>query len=144
MTRIELAPEVLGDFDRIIDHLIQFEVPDAPERIAEVMGPSRSCRTARSSGGRSRAASGNWSLARRHAAMSRCTGTSATSMWFSFWLCVVNGSLGSSRDAILRGDAGVGGNAVGPIQNTPPIGAGRDEKKPTQESRFFTGNDWVQ
>ena len=37
MTRIELAPEVLGDVDRIIDHLVQFDVPDAAERITEVL-----------------------------------------------------------------------------------------------------------
>lgn len=37
MTRIELAPEVLEDFDRIIDHLAQFEVPDASARIGEVL-----------------------------------------------------------------------------------------------------------
>lgn len=37
MTRIELAPEVLKDFDRIIDHLTQFEVPDAAARITEVL-----------------------------------------------------------------------------------------------------------
>jgi plasmid stabilization system protein ParE len=39
MTRIELAPEVLKDFDRIIDHLTQFEVPDAAVRITEVLDP---------------------------------------------------------------------------------------------------------
>lgn len=37
MTRIELAPEVLEDFDRIIDHLAQFKSPDAEARIAEVL-----------------------------------------------------------------------------------------------------------
>lgn len=37
MTRIELAPDVLQDFDRIIEHLTQFEVPDAAARIAEVL-----------------------------------------------------------------------------------------------------------
>jgi toxin ParE1/3/4 len=37
MTRIELAPKVLEDFDRIIDHLTQFEVPDAASRITEVL-----------------------------------------------------------------------------------------------------------
>lgn len=36
MTRIELAPEVLHDFDRILDHLSRFDVPDAPARIAEI------------------------------------------------------------------------------------------------------------
>ncbi len=37
MTRIELAPEVLEDFDRILDHLAQSDVPDAAARIAEVL-----------------------------------------------------------------------------------------------------------
>ena len=37
MTRIELAPEVLDDFDRIFDHLARSEVRDAPERIAEIV-----------------------------------------------------------------------------------------------------------
>ena len=37
MTRIELAPEVLDDFDRFFDHLAQFEVEDARERIGEII-----------------------------------------------------------------------------------------------------------
>ncbi len=37
MARIELAPEFLDDFDRFIDHLTQFEVEDAPVRIAEIV-----------------------------------------------------------------------------------------------------------
>lgn len=37
MTRIELAPEVLQDFDRIVDHLAQFDVQDMPARIAEIV-----------------------------------------------------------------------------------------------------------
>ena len=37
MARIELAPEVAGDFDRIIDHLTQHEVPDAAERIEDIV-----------------------------------------------------------------------------------------------------------
>ncbi|WP_330833421.1 type II toxin-antitoxin system RelE/ParE family toxin [Piscinibacter sp.] len=37
MTRIELAPEVLRDFDRIFDHLTQFDVQDAPGRIVEIV-----------------------------------------------------------------------------------------------------------
>ena len=36
MARIELAPEVLDDFDRILDHLAQFEVADAAERVAAI------------------------------------------------------------------------------------------------------------
>lgn len=37
MTRVELAPEVLEDFDRFFDHLARFEVVDAPARIAEIV-----------------------------------------------------------------------------------------------------------
>jgi len=37
MARIELAPEVLGDFDRFFDHMTQFGVGDAPERIGEII-----------------------------------------------------------------------------------------------------------
>nr|MBS0019246.1 type II toxin-antitoxin system RelE/ParE family toxin [Gammaproteobacteria bacterium] len=37
MTRIELAPEVADDFDRILDHLSQYEVADAPARIGEII-----------------------------------------------------------------------------------------------------------
>jgi plasmid stabilization system protein ParE len=37
MARIELAPEVLDDFDRFFDHLARFEVDDAPGRIAEII-----------------------------------------------------------------------------------------------------------
>ena len=37
MTRIEIAPEVLDDFDRIFDHLAQFDVGSAPERIGEIL-----------------------------------------------------------------------------------------------------------
>lgn len=37
MTRIELAPEVLADFDRIIDHLQQFDARGIEARIAEVI-----------------------------------------------------------------------------------------------------------
>lgn len=37
MARIELAPEVFDDFDRFFDHLAQFEITDAPERIAEIV-----------------------------------------------------------------------------------------------------------
>lgn len=36
MTRIELAPEVLDDFDRFFDHLAQFEGLDIPQRLAEI------------------------------------------------------------------------------------------------------------
>jgi toxin ParE1/3/4 len=37
MTRIELAPEVAGDFERILDHFIQHESEGATERIAEII-----------------------------------------------------------------------------------------------------------
>ena len=37
MARIELAPEVLDDFDRFFDHLAQFEVKDAAQRIREIV-----------------------------------------------------------------------------------------------------------
>jgi toxin ParE1/3/4 len=31
------TPEVLGDFDRIFDHLAQFEIREAPKRISEIV-----------------------------------------------------------------------------------------------------------
>ena len=37
MSRIELAPEVLEDFERFLDHLARFEADDAPGRIAELI-----------------------------------------------------------------------------------------------------------
>jgi plasmid stabilization system protein ParE len=37
MPRIQLAPEVLGDFDRFFDHQAQYGTPDTPERIAEII-----------------------------------------------------------------------------------------------------------
>ena len=37
MVRIELAPEVLDDFDRFLDDLLSFDVPDAPARVAEII-----------------------------------------------------------------------------------------------------------
>jgi toxin ParE1/3/4 len=37
MTRIELAPEVLDDFDRFAEHLTRFEVSDIPARVAEII-----------------------------------------------------------------------------------------------------------
>ena len=37
MARIELAPGVLDDFDRFLDHLSRFEVDDPGARIAEVV-----------------------------------------------------------------------------------------------------------
>ena len=37
MARIELAPEVGEDVERILDHLEQHEVDDAPARIGEII-----------------------------------------------------------------------------------------------------------
>ena len=37
MARIEFAPEVFDDFDRFFDHLTQFDVIDAPERIDQII-----------------------------------------------------------------------------------------------------------
>jgi plasmid stabilization system protein ParE len=37
MAGIELAPAVLDDFDRILDHLAKFDVADAPARIGEIV-----------------------------------------------------------------------------------------------------------
>ncbi len=37
MSRIELAPEVGDDFDRILEHLFQHQVADAPSRIEDIM-----------------------------------------------------------------------------------------------------------
>jgi len=37
MARLELAPEVLDDFDRFFDHLARLKAQDIPERIAQIM-----------------------------------------------------------------------------------------------------------
>ena len=37
MSRIELAPEIGDDFDRIFDHLAEHEVIDIPARIDEII-----------------------------------------------------------------------------------------------------------
>ena len=37
MTRIEIAPEVFDDFDRFFNHIAQFDVGSAPERIGEIL-----------------------------------------------------------------------------------------------------------
>ena len=37
MTRVELAPEMLDNFDRFFDHMTRFEVPDIPARIDEIV-----------------------------------------------------------------------------------------------------------
>lgn len=37
MSRVELAPEVLEDFDRIFEHFATYQDPKAAERIEEIM-----------------------------------------------------------------------------------------------------------
>ena len=37
MTRIELAPELGEDFDRILEHLARYEVEDGASRIREII-----------------------------------------------------------------------------------------------------------
>lgn len=37
MSRVELAPEVSDDFDRILDHLAQYGVEDAAARIRDII-----------------------------------------------------------------------------------------------------------
>jgi toxin ParE1/3/4 len=37
MVRIELAPEVLDDIDRFIDHLEQHQVADVADRVGEIL-----------------------------------------------------------------------------------------------------------
>jgi plasmid stabilization system protein ParE len=37
MSRIELAPEVGEDVDRILDHLARYDVDEAPSRIREII-----------------------------------------------------------------------------------------------------------
>jgi len=37
MAQIELAPEVLEDFDRFIDHQFLYGIEDTPERITEII-----------------------------------------------------------------------------------------------------------
>jgi len=37
MARVELAPEVLDDLNRFLDHLARFEVEHAPARIAAIV-----------------------------------------------------------------------------------------------------------
>jgi toxin ParE1/3/4 len=37
MARVELAPEVLDDFDRFFDHLPRFEIEDSPARIEGIV-----------------------------------------------------------------------------------------------------------
>jgi len=37
MARIELAPELTDDFDRILDHLLEHEVADAASRVNDIV-----------------------------------------------------------------------------------------------------------
>jgi plasmid stabilization system protein ParE len=37
VARVELAPEVLDDFDHFVDHLAQFDVADATQRVAAIV-----------------------------------------------------------------------------------------------------------
>jgi toxin ParE1/3/4 len=37
MTRVQLAPEIQDDFDRILKHLIEHEVSKAPQRVNEII-----------------------------------------------------------------------------------------------------------
>ncbi len=37
MARVELAPEMLDDFDRFFDHVTRFKVQDIPARIDEIV-----------------------------------------------------------------------------------------------------------
>ena len=36
VSRIEIAPEVAGDLERILDHLLQFEIVDARARLGDI------------------------------------------------------------------------------------------------------------
>lgn len=37
MTRIELAPEVLDDFDRFFEYIARYDAGSAPQRIGEIL-----------------------------------------------------------------------------------------------------------
>ena len=37
MTRVELAPEVGDDIDRILEHLAEFAIADAPLRVGDIL-----------------------------------------------------------------------------------------------------------
>lgn len=37
MTRVELAPEIVEDFDRILTHQLPHKIPDAAARITEIV-----------------------------------------------------------------------------------------------------------
>ena len=46
MARLELAPEVFGDFERILDHLAGFAGADAGGRIGEIVAGEKGCTVA--------------------------------------------------------------------------------------------------
>lgn len=37
MSRVELAPDIADDFDRIVDHLLQHQGAEAPSRIEDII-----------------------------------------------------------------------------------------------------------
>lgn len=37
MARVELAPGVLDDFSRFLDHMARFEIQDAPARLGDIV-----------------------------------------------------------------------------------------------------------
>jgi len=37
MARVDLLPGVFDDFDRILDHLVRYDVEAAPRRVAEIV-----------------------------------------------------------------------------------------------------------
>jgi plasmid stabilization system protein ParE len=37
MARLEVAPQVLDDLGRLLDHLARFQIENAPERVAEIV-----------------------------------------------------------------------------------------------------------
>ena len=97
MARIELAPEVFDDFDRFFEQLAQFEITDAPERLAEIVQAfqilTHSPLIGRPVRGGKRA---SWSSARTRAGMSRCTASWPTSIRCSFSPCEANVSRATS------------------------------------------------
>ncbi len=57
MARVELAADVLDDFDRLLEHMDRFKIPDPAERIGEIFRRSISWLIVRSSGDQSGAVS---------------------------------------------------------------------------------------
>jgi toxin ParE1/3/4 len=37
MSRVELAPEIAEDFDRILDHLLRYEAADVQSRVEDIL-----------------------------------------------------------------------------------------------------------